>query len=220
MYFYDKLNNDYNMIGKYKVAFDVEKVVKLRSEIIKKCSIKRHVVKDLQEYSISVIPEKSTNIINFKKGELVDGIDNNDLGFRVYRCSYDELTYPYIVSLIDRLLNNDSKAINEIYSNKANNRVDFEREIKLKKDLISMIDDSKIDEKIKAYNDLKNLIQIAKLNEGIIDSYEYYEKLQNLLSFDLVDTISSDDITTTLNTISFFENLDTFNDINKVNIRK
>lgn len=216
MYFFDKLNNDYDMIGKYEVVLDTDEIIKLRNEIIKKFSIRRHVEKEMSEYAISIMQTKASNIINFKKGELV----GNNGNYNIYNCSYDELTFPYIVSLIDRLLNNDTKAINEIYSTIGSSKIDFEREIKLKKELISMIDDFKIDEKIRAYNDLKKLIQMSKLNEEIIESGEYYEKLQNLLSFNLVDVINRNDISTTLNTISFFEGLDSFNEINKVNLRK
>ena len=31
MYFFDKLNNDYDMIGKYEVILDTDEIIKLRN---------------------------------------------------------------------------------------------------------------------------------------------------------------------------------------------
>ena len=211
MYYYKRIygNNNEDLIGKYEVNFDLEKVNELKKKIIENCSIKKHVNTVLSDKSIAYIKFNRNNIKNFVQGEKTGESDWFEDNYETYyMCSYDELTLPPIISLIDGLIDGDEKVINMIINPININFMSLDEEIKLKKEEIKSTDDEDVEKKIKKLNELKDLLEESRLNKDIVDYKEYYPKLQELISFNEVDVISQEYVDNTIKTLKFFDNID------------
>ena len=145
-------------IEKYNVTFKKEQLEIIKYEIIKKCGVLVH-----REYDGTIGPDESNifRIRNFSKKDL--DIKNNQ-NEELYHYSYDEYLYPYLVTLIKRILKGDSKALQEIMQYNNN----------LEKPSIEDI----------CFNNDKELL--------LID--EYYSKVRSMLSFELINTITFEEI--------------------------
>ena len=86
-----------------ELSFDRNKLIALRSEIIDNCSEVVH-----HHIALAISPIASESIRNIKKG---DKINASSI---LYNYDYDEYVFPYLVTLIDAILNGQTDAINEI----------------------------------------------------------------------------------------------------------
>ena len=98
------------VIEKYQVDFDKEEIEKLKKEIINNCSFIQH-----EEYESDYSPRFTDEIIrNFTYTPTGKEKEYFEETRDIYRYSYDEYKPPYLVKLINQLLNGNSKAIDEI----------------------------------------------------------------------------------------------------------
>ena len=113
MYCYFK--DDGNIIGKYNVSFDRNVIASFRKEIIDKCSlIIHHDMESMREpYLKDILKIRNYTKIQISKGK----IDNTKLNGRVtYRMIYDEYKFPYLAFLIERILEGDIYALDEVFN--------------------------------------------------------------------------------------------------------
>ena len=186
MYYYLQEKNE---IKKYKINIDINKLEELRTEIINNCSYLFH-----REYRSTILPHnkdfKRIKNYTYKKigvREYTDGPDED-----LYLISYDEVEYPTLVSLIDRLLKNDFSVLNEIYLDEEEKQNLFDKKIKDIENEIAVLTSKreylKVKEKI---SEMENIILESKKNS---ERRQYYERVKNLISFELIDTIRIEEI--------------------------
>lgn len=190
MEYYSKCDDK---IRKLDVRFDIEKLEKLKQEIIKSCSLITHF-----EYDATVFPEsnKVRNVENLKF-ELIGNRDEFNFPDRnVYHFSFDEYRFPYLVRLINELQSGNSDALYEIINpNYKMEKFAFKENIeklnnetinKLVKEINNM-DNTKFDEKIIKLNNLKELIKQKEMNKDRIPVCLYYIKVRSLIKLTRID---------------------------------
>jgi len=184
-------------ILKYEVIVDKELLSKLKYEIIEKCSLITH-----KDYQDTYLP-KMYGIDDYLKyrnySEVKIGVrEYNDfysMPEDLYRIKYDEYHFPYLVELLDKLLKDDIDVLKEIYNvNKKKEIMFIDEKINRQKDLIECIDDSEFDKKISELEKLKELIEQKELNKNQVNVLKYYNKVKKLISFNLIDSISYEEV--------------------------
>ena len=103
----------------FEVSYDKEQLSILRSKIINNAATIKH-----EKYIAYVSPIESLedkHIVYFKKKLIYRNKD----GLNCYQFEYDEYKYPYIVTLIDMLLEDNLNALTEIYRPDISKEVDF-----------------------------------------------------------------------------------------------
>lgn len=190
-YFIDKKET----IEKYLVSFSKEELEKLKIEIINNCSEIEH-----HEYEGAHGPNEFDylRIRNYKERfvrveESRDSLQWPDQ--RVYHYSYDEYKFPELVSVIDELLNGNVLALDTIFNTnpEAKNETIDER-IRQASEELDAIDNLKIAKKREKLDELQKLIELKKLNKKQKSILPYYSKLRELITLDLVDTITKEEI--------------------------
>lgn len=216
MTYYEKKTNDNGklIIVRYEIYFDENKLKELRKEIIDNCSKINKIEAIISEKDINSYYSKDEHIVNFKKGEYK--FEKNDFeslaSEKFYRCSYDELIFPEIIDLIDKILSNDIYVRDEI-ANSENHNVEIKilknNILKLNND-INNIDNLDVDNKINKLLELKEAIDKYKYEEKMC---EYYNRLHSLISVDKIGEMTQDDLD---NVIGFFNDINTLEKIKKL----
>ena len=183
------IKNNGERLEKYTVTLDTKSIKELKERIIKDCSLIIHKV-----FHSNHVPTFSRNffIKNFK----LVGPQNN------YRYTYDEYIPPLLVSLINRLLDNDETVIQELVDYSPLNESSLDKSINsVNKQLTELSEDDYIKKNLLLIK-LERLLKLKKRNINQKSTKEYYEELQNYISLDLVSTLSLDDL---LRVESFYE---------------
>ena len=182
---------------KYEVTIDKELLSKLKYEIIEKCSIITH-----KDYQDTYLP-KMYGIDDYLKyrnySEVKIGVrEYNDfysMPEDLYRIKYDEYKFPYLVELLDKLLEDKIEVLKEIYIvNSKKEITSIDEKINRQKDLIQSIDDSEYDKKINELEKLKELILQKELNKNQVNVLKYYNKVKKLITFKLIDSITYEEV--------------------------
>ena len=107
--YYFKYKDD--VIEKYIVSFDINKVKKIRNNIINNCKV--------------VIHKESDGIKEPTSNEYIKirNLTKMEIGKDIYHFSYDEVIYPLLVNTINMLLREDTVAIDNIYLEKEYNNI-------------------------------------------------------------------------------------------------
>jgi len=182
---------------KYEVLIDKELLSKLKYEIIEKCSIITH-----KDYQDTYLP-KMYGIDDYLKyrnySEVKIGVrEYNDfysMPEDLYRIKYDEYKFPYLVELLDKLLEDKIEVLKEIYNvNNKKEIISFDEKINRQKELIESINDSEYDKKISELEKLKDLIEQKELNKNQVNVIKYYNKVKKLISYNLIDSITYEEV--------------------------
>lgn len=194
--FYFKQND--NVIEKYQVEFDKEELLNLKQKIIDDCSFIAH-----EEYETDDRPKLDDKIIrNFK---CVDTGKTQEYFYgtsKIYLYSYDVYIPPYLDTLIDELLNGDSKVIDKILNYDIYDKLILDDQINsLYQEIIKLSPENSKERKFKLYN-LEGLLKLKELNKGQQSIEPYYNQLIELISFNLVDSLP---ISETSKIDSFFQ---------------
>ena len=166
--------------------FSKEELLNLRSEIIERCSEIIH-----YDYEGSIGPNSRDNlrIRNYIHFSVSKNYSKNE--GKVYRFVYEEYIFPYLISLIDRILKKDYSAIDEIINiNVDREIIPFEERIKrtsLELDSISNFD---IREKRMKLDELENYLIQYEYNKRQVPVFSYYEKVLNVLGIRKVEIVS------------------------------
>ena len=190
MYYYVK-NND--QIEKYKIEFDKEKLKRLRIEIINNCSEITH-----KEYNDTIEPNylDYLKIRNYKRQKLgtVEGKGYSP-DKTLYHLSYDEYTYPYLVTLIDKLLEDGTETLTEIFEEKQEKEIlSFAERIEILSQEIDQINNLDTKRKISELEKLQKLLETQKLNSNQLPVSLYYPKVQELIDFKYISSMKIEDI--------------------------
>ena len=190
-YFVDKKET----IEKYLVSFSKEELEKLKIEIINNCSEIEH-----HEYEGTDGPNEFDylRIRNYKERfvriqESRDSLQWPDQ--RVYHYSYDEYKFPELVSVIDELLNGNVLVLDTIFNTNPESKIEtIDERIRKASEELDAIDNLKIAKKREKLDELQKLIELKKLNKKQKSVVPYYSKLKELITLDLVDTITKEEI--------------------------
>ena len=166
--------------------FSKDELLKLRSEIIERCSEIIH-----HDYEGDAGPNtrdtlRIRNYICFsvsKKHSKSEG--------KINRYVYEEYRFPYLISLIDRLLKKDYTAIDEIICvNKAREIVPIEEKISRASLELDNISNLNIQEKRKKLDELEEYLVQLEYNKKQIPVILYYEKVLNILGIKFEDNLN------------------------------
>lgn len=190
-YFIDKKET----IEKYSVSFSKEELEKLKIEVINNCSEIEH-----HEYEGTHGPNEFDylRIRNYKErfvrvDESRDSLQWPDQ--RVYHYSYDEYKFPELVSVIDELLNGNVLVLDTIFNtNPESKGKTIDEKIRKASEELDAIDNLKITKKREKLDELQKLIELKKLNKKQKSVVPYYARLRELITLDLVDTITKEEI--------------------------
>lgn len=186
-------------VEKYQVSYDEELIKKLRKEIINNCSLIEHCEYDSTCEPCLLYGNSQADdccIKNYSEyfshvRESRDSLQYPDQD--IYHYSYDKYIYPQLVLYIDEFLGGNVQIIGTApkISNvgvKLKKRID-----KLSKELDS-IDNLEIKQKQEKLEELKKVVEQAKLNENQKSTAEYLEKFNELVRIELVDTLQKEEI--------------------------
>lgn len=190
-YFIDKKET----IEKYSVSFSKEELEKLKIEIINNCSEIEH-----HEYDGTHGPNKFDylRVRNYKERfvrvqESRDSLQCPDQ--RVYHYSYDEYKFPELVSVIDELLNGNVLVLDTIFNTNSESKGEnIDEKIRKASEELDAIDNLKIAKKREKLDEFQKLIELKKLNKKQKSVVPYYARLRELITLDLVDTITKEEI--------------------------
>lgn len=207
-----------NVVEKYSVSFDKEELEKLKIQIINNCSEIEHFDYEACEKTYGG-PNKFDYLRfrNYKEvfvgiSESRDTLQMPDR--KIYHYTYDKYKFPKIVNEIDKLLNGDVSALDNIYYNETKG-LTVDEKIMIISNELDEINNLEVDKKINKINELKRLLELKELNKNQQPIEPYYEKVKKLITMTLVDTISKEEIEKVHN---FFE--DDFNKENKKTLKK
>lgn len=175
-------------IEKYEVVFEKEQIQQFRNQVINDYSEIEH-----HEYDDALEPNylDYMRIRNYNSYKIGVKNDFNYQPIEIYHFSYDEYKYPYLVTIIDKLLSDDITAIDELYNpNYELEKVPFNSQIKEATEIFNTISNLKIDEKKSQLEKLQNLIESAKINQNQKPIKDYYLKLQEMITFNHIDTLT------------------------------
>ena len=183
-----------DVIEKYNIVFDQQKLEELKKEIINNCSIIEHFrfESDYQPYF-----DNFNYIINYQCIP-TDKYKEYDVECRNINCyTYDELKPPYLVELIEHLKDGSVSYLKEIidYDITDKNEIDVEID-KTKEELIKSINEEKSEyEREQLNKKLEKLLVMKKLNQNRAPIAPYHKRLLELIKFELIDVITIDEIT-------------------------
>ena len=176
------------VIEKYQVNFDKKEIEKLKNQIINKCSFIQH--KEYESYCdyspkflYDITIRNFTYAATGKKHECFE--ETRD----IYRYSYDEYKPPYLVSLMDQLLNGNSEAIDGILSYDISTKLNIDDRIKFKNKEFNEIAPENINKKKEKLKELEDLLKEKELNKNQQSIDLYYSQLMELIKFNLIDSL-------------------------------
>lgn len=106
----------------------------------------------------------------------------------LYHVVYDEYKYPYLIELIDKLLNNDEEAVNEILNpNFEKEQISIDKMINILEEKYNSISLNEIGSKREILEKLSQLYRLKELNKNQISVIEYYSKVKNFIKLKLID---------------------------------
>lgn len=221
MTYYEIINciND-SYIAKRNITVNKEKLAKIRKDIIKNCSIITHNV----QKGDSLLYSNDEDITNYKETYLGKEPKKGYAPERkIYLVEYDRLRHPYIVNILQKVINDDENALRELITilnsketSTFNNAYDLEKYTleKEQEELLNSITDKKSELKNSfKLHIIKNRLYQLEINKLINKKQknvtEYYEAIRNSLIEETLERRKIDEI----NKILEFLDLD----INKEN---
>lgn len=192
-------------IYKYDIVFDKEKIEKLRIEIINNCSeiVHKEIIDSIGPDDRDIL--KIRNLVNHGFVGIHEYFEED---VTLYKYTYDEYQYPYIISLIDKLLS--GKYYYEMFKNSNEEFITISEKINdLSKNIMNK---NKIND-LDYLEKLKELIELQKYNKNQISAKKYYEIIDNEISFNLIDSVSLDEITKVMQFIGITHYIDNIPEI-------
>lgn len=193
------------VIEKYQIDFNKEEVETLKEKIINNCSFIKH-----EEYESDHLPRFTGKIIK-NYIHTYTGKEKNyfEETRDIYLYSYDEYNPPYLVELINQLLNGNSKAIDEILNYDISTKSTIDYRIDLVNKEFNKIDTKDISKKKEKLKELEELLKEKELNKGQQSIESYYNQLIELIKFNLIDSLPISE----LDRIESFLEIDLFNKV-------
>lgn len=191
MIYYKKKNNT---IDKYEVYKDSNRLEELRNIIIDNCSEINHA----KEHNVINIPNKKGDLFEIRNLKKIL-ISKPEYDSERYNLEYDVYLYPYLVRIIDGLLNGDADMIKYLYEDFSREIVPISEQIDTICDRILEIKDENEIQELKSR--LKSLEKIKDINSNQKDPLIYYFQVQDCLDLKYIGSI---DISLIVNAYDFF----------------
>lgn len=180
---YFRKNDD--VIEKYQIDFDKEKIKKLKQEIINNCSLIKHI-----EYESDYTPILSNEIVkNFTYTRTGKEREYFEETRDIYHYSYDRYEPPYLVELINQLLNDNSKVIDQILNYEISSESTIDDSIELAYKEFKEIDPENVTKKAEKLKELEDLLKAKNYNINQQNIDLYYKELIELIKFNLIDSL-------------------------------
>ena len=180
---YFRKNDD--VIEKYQIDFDKEKIKKLKQEIINNCSLIKHI-----EYESDYTPILSNEIVkNFTYTRTGKEREYFEETRDIYHYSYDKYEPPYLVELINQLLNDNSKVIDQILNYEISSESTIDDSIELAYKEFKEIDPENVTKKAEKLKELEDLLKAKNYNINQQNIDLYYKELIELIKFNLIDSL-------------------------------
>ena len=180
---YFRKNDD--VIEKYQIDFDKEKIKKLKQEIINNCSLIKHI-----EYESDYTPILSNEIVkNFTYTRTRKEREYFEETRDIYHYSYDRYEPPYLVELINQLLNDNSKVIDQILNYEISSESTIDDSIELAYKEFKEIDPENVTKKAEKLKELEDLLKAKNYNINQQNIDLYYKELIELIKFNLIDSL-------------------------------
>ena len=177
-------NND--VIEKYQIDFNKKEIEKLRDAIIDNCSYIEH-----KEYYCDHLPRCTNKITKNYKFEFTnDFVEYFEERREAVFVSYDEYNAPELVNLINRLLENDSRVLQQIFNYDISTNIPIDDKIDSINKEFFEIDIKDIEKKKAKLYELEKLLKIQELNKNQQGIKQYYNQLIELIKIKLIDSIS------------------------------
>lgn len=173
------------VIEKYQVNFDKEEIEKIKKKIINNCSFIKHVEYE-SDYSPRFTDEIIRNLTYTPTGKEKEYFEETR---DIYRYSYDEYKPPYLVELINQLLNGNSKAIDKILNYDISTKSAIDDRIDLANQEFNKIAPEDIIKKKEKLKEIEDLLKAKELNKNQQGIDLYYNQLIGLIKFNLLDLI-------------------------------
>lgn len=180
-----------DMIKKYQIEIDKEKLKALKIKIINECSKIEHIkIKKKEDYFPNIYD--FLHVRNFTK-KFSERISNNDFYgppmLDIYEIEYDFYHEPKIVEIIDKALNDNEESTLELLEYKSQNKSN-ELECKLNEIIKNKTDDEKL---MEVLEEAKAMLRQKKLNAKQKNVEEYLPNVKSCVRLILVDEISLED---------------------------
>lgn len=107
----------------------------------------------------------------------------------IYHFSYDKYEPPYLVALINRLLNDNSKVIDKILNYEISSKSTIYDSIELTYQEFKRIDNENGTKRSEKLKELEDLLKAKKLNINQQNIDLYYNQLIKLIKFNLIDSL-------------------------------
>lgn len=200
MYYFEQENNE---IKKYKISYNKKEIESLRLKAINNCSEIIHKNDRSSGRLTRESADDKLKIRNYKEEYL--GWEEDRWGERsVYELTYDEYNFPYLVTLIDRLLNNDVNVLIEIFNPdfSKENIVTIDEMVKRMMKELDEMDNLDRKRKKAKLDELQSLLEKAQSNKNQESVAKYYDELQKLIVIEYMDSIELDSV---IRIASFYE---------------
>ena len=188
MIFYRK---EEDSISKYDISYDINKMRELRDALIKNCSSKKHIIKKSTVIPNISVDDHTAEITDLKvrnTGKTTSYSDTSE-DKTVHEYDYIFVNYPYLVQLIDSLLEGDANSINKIMTYDIEYPNNYDELIEETKNAIKDAVDNDPDYALVAIGDLKILLEEKELNKDAQSTEAYYKTLLSLFSYKFIDSM-------------------------------
>ena len=198
MYYYHE--NEWYII-RDEINIDKYELKKLRNEVINNCSLIVHT-----EYNADYAPTIDQSLVRNYKENFVCKKEYFEETRDVIHYSYDELIPPKLVTLIDRLLNDDSTAVHDIRNYDYNSEKTIDKMIEEKNKELENTDEKMYNKRIMILQELKKLVHDKELNKNQQSTEEYYGRLWSFTKYSRHICMPKSDLN--LNNVLEFLNMD------------
>ena len=182
--------NSGEVIEKFIVLIDIEKMKELKSRIINDCSFIEH-KEFTSEYLINNIDNSLMKSFQYS----IVKTEKNDISTRnIYSYSYNLYHPPYLVELMDRLMKNDVSAIEEIFNYDTSKDKTVDNQIKKINEELFEIDVKNIIDKRKKLKELEVLLCVKEINKNQKSTSFYYNRVLKLINFKVIDMMPLADL--------------------------
>lgn len=197
MIYFEKGRND---TIKYEVSYNSEEIKKLINEIIDNCGAKNHITQESTLSSkelVSNAKREKIKIINLKRRKTNKTTSYCDTSEdkQIYEYNYTSIQYPTLAVLLNRLLDGDQSAIKEILNYKIEYPIDYDK-------MIEWFKKNTHDQSI-----ISSLQEEKELNKDNISTKGYYNKVKELLNFEVIEKMSNTTIAVHANFFSTSSNI-------------
>lgn len=198
---------------KYEVIIDREGLEELKYKIINEYSIIEHIEKDdTLTCNISVDDFLRRRNFREKKIGIREYNDFYSMPETLYHYSYDYYHFPYLIELIDEILEDKIDCLSDIYNiNYDKELVPLDKRVEKLNNEINSLNNSDY-KKIDKLNELKNLLEQIKLNKNQKNVYKAYELIRKHIKFRLVDSIDKSQVKNVVSFLKIGYHLDAISD--------